>query len=78
MSRSHHVGLEQGPLQVHVMVIQGLVHRSQDLQIRGLLKSWAPATYCLGVAMTVRVDTGQTHRYVLGPSERVLEESACI
>ena len=85
MARGHHVGLEQGPLQVHVMVTQGLEHRSQDLGIRGgLLKFWAPATHYLmfpvysWVGMTVRVGTGQTHRYILGSSKRVLEEGACI
>lgn len=31
MARGHHVGLEQGPFEVHVMVTQGLVHGSQDL-----------------------------------------------
>lgn len=46
MARGHHVGLEQGPLQVHVMVTQGLVHRSQDLGIRGgLLRFRGPATH---------------------------------
>lgn len=41
MARGHHVGLEQGPLQVHVMVTQGLVHSSQDLEIRGgLVRFW--------------------------------------
>lgn len=32
MSGSHHVGLQQGALQVNVMVIQGLVDSRQDLR----------------------------------------------
>lgn len=32
MSSSHHVGLQQGALQVNMMVIQGLVDSSQDLK----------------------------------------------
>lgn len=35
MSRGDHVGLQQGPFQVHVMVTQSLIHSSQDLRIRG-------------------------------------------
>lgn len=62
MARSHHVGLEQSPLQVHMMVTQGLVHSSQDLGIReGLLRFGVLATYapCLRwVGMTVKVSIG--------------------
>lgn len=32
MPSGHHVGLQQRALQVHMMVIQGLVHSSQDLK----------------------------------------------
>lgn len=45
MARSHHVGLEQSPLQVHMMVTQGLVHSSQDLGIKDLLRFSIPVTY---------------------------------
>lgn len=36
MARGYHVGLEQSPLQVYMMITQGLVHSSEDLRIRGL------------------------------------------
>lgn len=35
MARGHHVGLEQSPFQVYMMITEGLVHSSQDLGIRG-------------------------------------------
>lgn len=31
MPSSHHIGFQKCPLQVDMMVIQGLVHSSQDL-----------------------------------------------
>lgn len=46
MARGHHVGLQQGPLQVHVMVTQGLVHSSQDLAIRGGLLRFRASAQC--------------------------------
>lgn len=35
MARGHHVGLEESPFQVYVMITQGLVHSSQDLGSKG-------------------------------------------
>lgn len=66
MARGHHVGLQQGPFQVHMMVIQSLVHSSQDLRIRGgslrsgSLSFTALCSQSRGgcVGMTVQVSTG--------------------
>jgi hypothetical protein len=47
MTRGHHVGLEQSPLQVHMVITQGLVHSSQDLETRGCLQRvWDSTAYC--------------------------------
>jgi hypothetical protein len=35
MARGHHIGLEQSPFEVYMMVTQGLVYSSQDLGSRG-------------------------------------------
>lgn len=66
MARGHHVGLQQGPFQVHMMVIQSLVHSSEDLRIRGgsLRSASLPLTALCSlskggcVGMTVRGSTG--------------------
>lgn len=36
MPSRHHVGFQQCPLQVHVMIIQSLVDSSQNLKTEGL------------------------------------------
>lgn len=46
MTRGHHVGLEQSPFQVYMMITQGLVHSSQDLWIRGSLCRAGTTVWC--------------------------------
>lgn len=58
MARGHHVGLEESPFQVYVMITQGLVHSSQDLGSKGGLCRAETTAYCTALPNQGEVGTG--------------------
>lgn len=51
VARGHHVGLQQGPFQVDVVVTQGFVHSSQDLETARVRLVNGPSTPSLGTSV---------------------------